>query len=507
MKPPSAASAMTDRVIRVQAEHRLDDVMGEVRDRDVELASVFEGDQWLGLVSLPTINGPSDRLFIDLVEPEEMHPRVRPEDRLDAVEQTMRRFNAANVAVVDDRGRFHGVISRESLREALTEHRLHETEHDKKQLQRRMDTVFDAAGDGILITTPAGRITDANASARQMLGLDRDGVVGRRAHDLLGGPFIEVFEDEDAQDKGHARDTGSHDNPSNDGTSEAAIHRSDGRTIPIEISVSPIPGEGFVCILRDITQRKDLERRLADAAVEERQILAQDMHDSLSGQMAAVGMYARNVCNRIEKSGLADEDPQAVELCRQLLEEIRNAHTDMRRLSHGLMPVEGGPEGFRDALWRLARRFDGTDGVHCHADLQDKQLVDNLTTATNLFQIAQEAVHNACTHGQARHLTLRLHNATTTTGELVIEDDGSGIRDPDLRSGGIGLRTMKHRADLVGGSLVVERRGEGGTRVTCRFPLPADIHPPEHEPHPEHGEDERSCSDPVTKRPPASHAS
>mgnify|MGYP006280298035 FL=1 len=85
MKPPSAASAMTDRVIRVQAEHRLDDVMGEVRDRDVELASVFEGDQWLGLVSLPTINGPSDRLFIDLVEPEEMHPRVRPEDRLDAV--------------------------------------------------------------------------------------------------------------------------------------------------------------------------------------------------------------------------------------------------------------------------------------------------------------------------------------------------------------------------------------------------------------------------------------
>jgi signal transduction histidine kinase len=98
-------------------------------------------------------------------------------------------------------------------------------------------------------------------------------------------------------------------------------------------------------------------------------------------------------------------------------------------------------------------------------------------TATHLYLIAQEAVTNAIRHGRARQLVIRLA-LYAHGGELTVRDNGSGLvpvapADSGEQDGdGQGLRIMRYRADVIGGTLDVSPAADGGTRVTCRFGVP-----------------------------------
>jgi signal transduction histidine kinase len=90
--------------------------------------------------------------------------------------------------------------------------------------------------------------------------------------------------------------------------------------------------------------------------------------------------------------------------------------------------------------------------------------------ATHLYRIAQEAVHNAVRHGHARTIDIRLGKSGPVV-ELVISDDGSGIPTGNPIHQGMGLRNMKYRASIIGGSLTLDGGGSGAM-VTCTFPQP-----------------------------------
>src|SRR5690606_20316966 len=94
------------------------------------------------------------------------------------------------------------------------------------------------------------------------------------------------------------------------------------------------------------------------------------------------------------------------------------------------------------------------------------ELADN-AAATHLYRIAQEAVNNAVKHAEAGAITVSL---TRQQGRLHlrVEDDGQGIPDGAFaEAGGLGLRTMRYRADLIGASLDIRRCRSGGTCVEC----------------------------------------
>jgi signal transduction histidine kinase len=96
--------------------------------------------------------------------------------------------------------------------------------------------------------------------------------------------------------------------------------------------------------------------------------------------------------------------------------------------------------------------------------------------ATHLFQIAREALTNAIRHSHARHITIRLG---WTAKEVCVEvrDDGTGLPREDHRSKGLGLRTMKYRADAIGGHFAIESSANG-TVVTCTVPASAVVPQP-----------------------------
>jgi signal transduction histidine kinase len=93
--------------------------------------------------------------------------------------------------------------------------------------------------------------------------------------------------------------------------------------------------------------------------------------------------------------------------------------------------------------------------------------------AQHLYRIAQEALSNAVRHAHARRIAMELRGST---GELAlqVEDDGMGLL-ADRRSGGMGLRTMGYRAQILGGRLMITPAPGGGTRVACCVPRPVSL--------------------------------
>jgi signal transduction histidine kinase len=92
-------------------------------------------------------------------------------------------------------------------------------------------------------------------------------------------------------------------------------------------------------------------------------------------------------------------------------------------------------------------------------------IADNLT-ATQLYLIAQEAVHNAVKHAQAQNLRITLTIAEVNT-VLSVQDDGIGMPAPPTETQGLGLRIMRNRAAILGARLTIEPAAPTGTVVRC----------------------------------------
>ena len=122
------------------------------------------------------------------------------------------------------------------------------------------------------------------------------------------------------------------------------------------------------------------------------------------------------------------------------------------------------------ALKRWAVEVEDVFSISCLFRCENPVLIHDAIMSTHLYRIAQEAVNNAMRHGHAREVLITL-SANNGEGSLIIEDDGSGVREISTSQSGLGLQIMNYRARMIGGSLVVQRRKTRGTRVKCIFPL------------------------------------
>jgi two-component system CheB/CheR fusion protein len=157
---------------------------------------------------------------------------------------------------------------------------------------------------------------------------------------------------------------------------------------------------------------------------------------------------------------------------------LEEANRHVQDLSHGIMPVQIDTEGLMSALQELAATIDGQQQVTCRFECHEPVAVADNNTATHLYRIAQEALNNACRHGQADQIHILLSQEDDRI-VLEVRDNGIGF-DPVAKHpggpAGRGLRTMDYRAGIIGGVLHVGRRAEGGTLVRCTVLQGADPH-------------------------------
>jgi signal transduction histidine kinase len=169
---------------------------------------------------------------------------------------------------------------------------------------------------------------------------------------------------------------------------------------------------------------------------------------------------------------LIPRDPEAAdELIVELRDELRGAIADIRRLVYDLRPPALDDLGLLEALRQLAERY-GSKDEPLSVLVEAPEDLPNLPAAVEvaIYRIAQEALTNVARHARARDCVVRL--AVNEDVALEIVDDGVGI--PEERAAGVGLSSMRERASELGGSCVVEKVPEGGTRVLVRLPLPKE---------------------------------
>ena len=252
--------------------------------------------------------------------------------------------------------------------------------------------------------------------------------------------------------------------------------RRDGTRFMASCVVTPLTMNGtehWLAVLNDVTERKQLEREIIEIANREQQRIGSDLHDGLGQELTGIALMLKGVMTQLRKEGSAAH--RDVE---EVIGLVNNAIDSTRVLARGVSPVGSGRGGLGAAIQALAARVSERSGVRVvpHLDCLEPLPLSE-TAAAHVYRIVQEALTNAMRHSGAREVSIRLK---TSDGELHlrISDDGHGFEQlPAGGPRGIGLKIMRYRAQMLGGDLVIETHGSGGTSVSCSCPLDLGIEP------------------------------
>jgi len=200
-----------------------------------------------------------------------------------------------------------------------------------------------------------------------------------------------------------------------------------------------------------------------NARLHERARLSRELHDSVSQSLFSLTLAVQTV-----REHLTDDLP-LVEQALQLADELaRGAQAEMRMLLFELHSTALQQEGLAAALEKQAEVLRQRTGLEVEVQVEGTaRLATEQEEA--LYRIAQEALANVVKHAHARRATVLLHFDGASSG-VESNDDGRGFTWHESLSGSYGLRTMRERAERLGGMLEIDTRLEGGTRVRARLP-------------------------------------
>ncbi|MCC6388499.1 MAG: GAF domain-containing protein [Dehalococcoidia bacterium] len=200
------------------------------------------------------------------------------------------------------------------------------------------------------------------------------------------------------------------------------------------------------------------------AAVEERQRLARELHDSVSQALYGIALGARTARTLLDRSPEKAKDP--VDYVLSLAEA---GLAEMRALIFELRPESLEGEGLVAAIKKQVASTRARYGVEVDADLCDEPGT-TLPAKEALYRIAQEGLHNVVKHARATHVDLKLE-CVGGMATLDIRDNGTGFDSGGEFPGHLGLRSMRERATRLGGTFEVESEPGKGTHLRAVVPL------------------------------------
>jgi PAS domain S-box-containing protein len=326
---------------------------------------------------------------------------------------------------------------------------LHESE-------RRFRALFERHHETMLLAEPgSGAVVDANPAAAAFFG--------QACRRLCSATLTELGLPVPAARTGRVGSRGG-----------AVIHRREltvraahGKPREVEIRVSPMTVQKrrlLFLVVRDTSERRQLERRLLELGESEWQQLGRDLHDSLGGELTGISLLTKALAQ-----GLAAKSAPEAAVAEEIVAHLNQAISQTRSLAHGLCPVELSGQHWVDCLQDLAVNVERLPGVTCRLEFAvPSPSLDN-TVATHLFRIVQEAVHNALRHGQAKKIVIRFSQRRCGV-RLEIRSDGIDFPAWPDSPRGLGLRTIRYRAEAIGAGLEIRRNETGGTVVSCDLP-------------------------------------
>jgi PAS domain S-box-containing protein len=200
------------------------------------------------------------------------------------------------------------------------------------------------------------------------------------------------------------------------------------------------------------------------AALEERQRLARELHDSVSQALYGIALGAKTARTLLDQNPRLAGDPLDYVLS---LSEAGLA--EMRALIFELRPESLETEGLVAALEKQAAALRARHEIGVQTVLCDEPQTSPETKEA-LYRIAQEALHNTVKHARASNAEIRMECYPDKI-TLEISDDGVGFDTSGDFPGHLGLRSMRERAERLGGTLEVESAPAEGTRIRALMPV------------------------------------
>ncbi|MEW6511185.1 MAG: PAS domain S-box protein [Bacteroidota bacterium] len=358
-----------------------------------------------------------------------------------------------------------------------------------EQLQEselRFRTLFRDAPVGIALADQDGRIIQTNPALQEMFGHTEQDLATMTLdtlvpalHNESGAALAEVREG--ARRRMNA---------------ELTVRRRHGLHSWVNLNISRMQLDRsrtplHIVMMEDISARRAAEeqleaaeqRRLADlrrfaesvqrAQEEERTRISRELHDDLCQRLSGIKLRAEAFAEDIPTGsrGMSRE-------IRSFTKELDHAITSVRRISSNLRPSALDDFGLVSALRMLCKEVGTTHRVSASFHLADSppaELDPEIEIA--LYRIAQEALSNTVRHAGATLATVRL-GRTGSALQLVVADDGAGF-DPESatarrgRGEGLGLISMRERAELLGGECTIDSAPGRGTTVLVSIPLEA----------------------------------
>jgi PAS domain S-box-containing protein len=348
-----------------------------------------------------------------------------------------------------------------------------------RESEARFRSVFESAGDAIVLADQRGTILSWNRGAQVMFGYEASEIVGRPLSVLMP----ERYRERHLEGLDRLRRGGE---PQVMGTTlEMSGLRRDGTEFDIELALAAWDtgnGINFSGVIRDVSQRKSAEEalrrtnrqlrslstRLAEVQEIERTAIAREMHDELGGALTALGMDIAWVRKRLAECG-GGPGPVFARL-NGMSKMVESTIDRVRRISAELRPQLLDQLGLVAAIQWQAGEFEARTGIACRVRAAEVRVPR--AVSTGLFRTVQECLTNVARHSGAHSVEIRLRREP---GSLVLEvrDDGAGIASDAAESpASLGLRGIQERAALLGGKASIIA-ADSGTAVFVSVPVAA----------------------------------
>ena len=347
-----------------------------------------------------------------------------------------------------------------------------------RESEERYRTLVETMNDGLGVQDENGIWIYVNDRFCEMLGYSRDEMIGRPLTDFLNQTDLDTYR---RQMVGRIR--------GESGFYEMSWLRKDGQAIFTLVSSKPIFAErrqfkGSFAVITGITDRKRAEEALRESEKQlrhlssqlltaqetERKRISRELHDELGQALTVMKLRL----NFIEKN-LSDRQGGIKEECQRAIEYIDQVIEDVRRLSRDLSPMILEDFGLSAAIRWVINNFAKRYTIKVALTMIDIDSLISQESYTIVYRIIQEALTNIGKHSDARNVSLSIERDSGLVS-FLIEDDGKGFnpveavtRGPEEK--GLGLATMRGRAQMLGGTLTIQSEEGKGTRIAMNIPI------------------------------------
>ena len=344
--------------------------------------------------------------------------------------------------------------------------------------QRYNRSLIEASPDPLVTISSEGKVTDVNRATELVTGLSRQ--------ELIGSDFSEYFTDPAKAKEGYQQvftEGSVRDYP-------LAIRHTSGKVTDVLYNAVVYRNEagevqGVFAAARDITEHKRTEEALREsekrlrflssqllvAQEKERRLAAQEIHDSLGASLAATKFKLESALNE-----MGDDNPQTRVALESVIPIIQGTIEEARRIQMALRPSMLDDLGILATINWFCRQFESTYShirTRKEINIEESEVPDSLKTV--IFRVLQEAMNNIAKHSKADRINLWLRKMDGAI-ELGIQDNGEGF-DPEealARIGtnrGLGLSSMRERAELSGGFFSIESSKGSGTVIRASWAI------------------------------------